>query len=140
MNADNLRSVHLARLSHGRYEAINSRGARIITSTDSEQTFTPVELLLAAIAGCTVIDVDFITSKRAEPTRCEVSMTGEKVRDESGNHLVNLSMTFHVEFPDDEGGRAAAEILPAAIARSHDRLCTVGRTVELGTPVAVTIA
>ena len=29
----------------------------------------------------------------------------------------------------------ATERLPDAIRRSHDRLCTVSRTVELGTPV-----
>ena len=49
-------------------------------------------------------------------------------------------MTFDVAFPDDDGGRAAAEVLPDAIARSHDRLCTVSRTVEIGTPVATSVA
>jgi len=104
-----------------------------------EQTFTPVELFLASIAGCAAIDVDFITSKRAEPIRFEVSMTGNSVRDEQGNHLVNLAMTFDIAFPDDEGGRAAADVLPEAITRTHDRLCTVSRTVEIGTPVAASL-
>jgi hypothetical protein len=49
-------------------------------------------------------------------------------------------MTFDVAFPDDEGGRAAKEVLPGAIAQSHSRLCTVGRTVEIGTPVAAFVA
>jgi len=69
-----------------------------------------------------------------------VSMTANKVRDEHGNHLVNLAMTFDVAFPDDDGGRAAAGVLPEALARSHDRLCTVSRTIEIGTPVATSIA
>jgi putative redox protein len=30
-------------------------------------------------------------------------------------------------------------VLPLAVQRSHDQLCTVGRTVELGTPIATTI-
>ncbi len=42
---------------------------------------------------------------------------------------------FDVEFPDSEGGRAAADVLEIAIRKSHDRLCTVTRTVELETPV-----
>jgi hypothetical protein len=63
-------------------------------------------------------------------------MTADKVSDEHGHHLVNLVMTFDIEFPDDEAGRAARQILPDAITRTHDRLCTVSRTVELGTPVA----
>jgi putative redox protein len=140
MNDDTTRTVRLTRLGHGRYEAVNVRGGTIELSTDREQTFTPVELFLASIAGCSAIDVDFITSKRAEPVRFEVSMTANKVRDEHGNHLVNLAMSFEVEFPDDDGGRAAANVLPEAIARTHDRLCTVSRTVEIGTPVAVSIA
>jgi putative redox protein len=49
-------------------------------------------------------------------------------------------MTFDVTFADDDGGRAAAAVLPGAIARTHDRLCTVSRTVEIGTPVATAIA
>jgi len=135
MNDDTRRAVSLTRLSKGKYQAVNARGGTIEFSTDREQTFTPVELFLASIAGCAAIDVDFITSKRAEPIRFEVSMTGNSVRDEQGNHLVNLAMTFDIAFPDDEGGRAAADVLPEAITRTHDRLCTVSRTVEIGTPV-----
>jgi putative redox protein len=140
MSDDRLRSVQLTRRAHGHYRATNARGVVIETSPEGETHFTPVELLLAAIAGCTAIDVDFITSKRSEPTRFELSMRADKIRDEGGNHLVDLSLTFRVEFPDDEAGRAAAAVLPSAVQRSHDRLCTVSRTVELGTPVDVTIA
>jgi len=135
MNDDTRRAVSLTRLSKGKYQAVNARGGTIEFSTDREQTFTPVELFLASIAGCAAIDVDFITAKRAEPIRFEVSMTGNSIRDEQGNHLVNLAMTFDIAFPDDEGGRAAADVLPEAITRTHDRLCTVSRTVEIGTPV-----
>jgi putative redox protein len=140
MNEDTTRAVSLTRLSHGRYEAVNARGGKIEFSTDREQTFTPVELFLASIAGCSAIDVDFITSKRSEPVRFEMSMTANKVLDEHGHHLVNLAMTFDIAFPDDDAGRAATEVLPDAITRTHDRLCTVSRTVEIGTPVAASIA
>jgi hypothetical protein len=27
-------------------------------------------------------------------------------------------------------------VLPDVVRKSHDRLCTVGRTIELGTPIA----
>jgi hypothetical protein len=29
--------------------------------------------------------------------------------------------------------------LPDVVNKSHDRLCTVGRTIELGTPIATVI-
>ena len=106
----------------------------VVGQGGADESFSPVELLLVAIAGCGAIDVDFITAKRAEPTRFDVRMTGDKIRDEQGNRMTNLRLTFDVEFPDDEAGRAAYDVLPRAVQQSHDRLCTVSRTVEVGTP------
>jgi uncharacterized OsmC-like protein len=141
MSDDTLRSIDLTRLAKGRYEATNSRGGRLVLSQGgTDDSFSPVELLLVAIAGCGAIDVDFITSKRAEPTRLGVRMTGDKIRDEQGNRLTNLRLSFDVEFPDTEDGRAAYDVLPRAVQQSHDRLCTVSRTVEVGTPVEAVIS
>ena len=47
----------------------------------------------------------------------------------------DLRVEFTVTFPEGEDGDQARERLPGAIARSHDRLCTVSRTVERGTPI-----
>ena len=136
MSDDSLRSIEMTRLEKGRYEATNTRGGRLVLGQGgTDEAFSPVELLLVAIAGCGAIDVDFITAKRAEPTRFDVRMRGDKIRDEQGNRMTNLVLTFDVEFPDDEAGRAAYDVLPRAVRQSHDRLCTVSRTVELGTPV-----
>ena len=140
MTDESRRSVGVTRLGPGQYEATNERGGRLVFGRgDDDDAFTPVELLLAAIAGCSAIDVDLITSKRAEPTRFEARIDAEKIRDEHGNRLRDLVLTFSVEFPDDEAGAAAVAVLPRALRQSHDRLCTVSRTVELGTPVAAII-
>jgi putative redox protein len=137
MSEETLRAVDLTRLEKGRYEASNARGGRLVFGTGDDDTFTPVELLLASIAGCSAADIDFITSKRSEPTRFNVRMTGDKTRDDQGNRMTNLVVSFDVGFPDDEGGKAAMDVLPRAAQRSHDQLCTVSRTVEVGTPVTV---
>ena len=129
------RSVRLERVQTGRYTAINARGGQISVSTGDDTNFTPVELLLVAMGGCTAADVDFLTSRRAEPDRFEVLVDAEKVRDEHGNHLTDLVMTFRVSFPDGEAGDQARTVLPDAVQKSHDRLCTVSRTIELGTPI-----
>jgi putative redox protein len=140
MTEERLRTVGLTRLGTGQYEATNARGGTLVFGRGGEEdAFTPVELLLTAIAGCSAIDVDLITSKRAEPSRFEVRMRADKIRDEHGNRLTDLVLTFDVAFDDDEGGRAAAAVLPRAVQQSHDRLCTVSRTVEVGTPVDVRI-
>jgi putative redox protein len=133
------RSVRLERVQTGRYTAVNARGGQISVSSGDGTDFTPVELLLVAMGGCTAADVDFITARRAEPDHFEVLVDAEKVRDEHGNHLTDLVMTFRVTFPDGEAGEAARVMLPDAVKKSHDRLCTVSRTIELGTPIATRI-
>jgi putative redox protein len=130
--------VSLRRTARGKLVVTNQRGGELaIGAADSD--FTPVELLLAAIAGCSALDVDALTSRRAEPESFEVRVSGDKVRDETGNHMTNLRVTFHAVFPDGEAGDAAREVLPDMVARSHDRLCTVTRTVERATPVETII-
>lgn len=132
------RAVSLARTRLGRYEVTNERGGTISIGGGDDAEFTPVELLLTAIAGCTAVDVDYITSRRAEPVEFVVASSGEKVRtDEEGNHMRDLEVVFRVRFDAGEEGDRARRMLPRAIERSHARLCTVSRAVELGTPVSM---
>ncbi len=49
--------------------------------------------------------------------------------------MTDIVVTFRIAFPSGADGDAARTVLPEAVQRSHDRLCTVGRTVELGTPI-----
>lgn len=134
--ADPHRSVELTKIGVDRYKATNARGGETFFGRGGEDPdFTPVEMLLAALAGCSAIDVDMITRKRASAETFRVAAGGDKVRDEDGNHLVNLSLTFEVVFPEGEAGDAARKVLPDAIAKSRDRLCTVSRTLQLGEPV-----
>ncbi|HZL75389.1 MAG TPA: OsmC family protein [Propionibacteriaceae bacterium] len=128
-------TVNLSRLSQHHFEATNSRGGTVSFGRKWTGEFTPVELLLAAIAGCTAMDVDAITVKRSEPVRFQVSCSGHTTKSAHGNHVIDIQVDFDVEFPDGEEGRAAEDVLPKAIRKSHDRLCTVTRTVELPTPV-----
>jgi putative redox protein len=132
---DTLRNVDLTRIGHARYKATNWRGGVLPIGSGDDPDFTPVELLLAAIAGCAAIDVDFITSKRSEPASFDVQVSGDKIRDDNGNHMTNLRVAFDVTFPEGEAGDAARGVLQSAIEKSRDRICTVSRTVALPTPV-----
>jgi len=138
MSDDTLRTVEIERLSLGRYRATNVRGGTLTIGGRDDTEFTPVELLLAALGGCGAADVDYIPANRAEPESFRVTVTGDKIRDDDGNRLTNLAVTFRITFPADAD--AAREALPRAVAQSHDRLCTVSRTVQLGTPVEDRIA
>jgi putative redox protein len=134
------RRVTLERLETGVYRATNPRGAQLTFGSMDDEGFSPVELLLAAIGGCSAVDVDVVTGRRAEPDRFEVVVEAEKVRDDVGNILRDLRMTFHVAFPEGADGDKARDMLPRAARTSHDRTCTVSRTVEAGTPIVVDIA
>ena len=140
MSRDNPhRSVRVERTSAGRFTIHNERGGRLTIGKGEDDDFTPTELLLAAIGGCTAIDVDIFTTRRAEPERFEVVAERDKIRDGGGNRMTDLSVTFSLAFPGGEGGDRARDLVPDAVQKSHDRLCTVSRTVELGTPVATRI-
>jgi putative redox protein len=139
MPADTHRTVTITRMSAGRYAAVNGRGGTLEFGTGDVEDFTPVELLLTAIGGCTAADVDIFTTRRAEPESFVVQVDGEKSKDGGGNRMEELSVTFRLKFPEGQGGDAARALLPEVVQRSHDRLCTVSRTVELGTPVVTRI-
>jgi putative redox protein len=132
---DTLRTVTVDRVGTGRYRATNARGGSLEFGSGDDADFTPVELLLAALGGCTAIDADVATSRHAQPLRFQVAVRGDKIADEEGNRMENLAVTFRVEFPEGPEGDRARAILPRAIRLSHERLCTVSRTIERGTPV-----
>ncbi|TWD84169.1 putative OsmC-like protein [Kribbella amoyensis] len=135
---DTLRQVRFERTANSKYLVHNVRGGTMTVGSGGpdDTDFTPVELLLAAIGACSAIDVDVVVSRRAEPAEFGAVVTGDKIRDpEEGNRMENLKVEFTIRFPEGEDGDKAREALPRAVKMSHDRLCTVSRTVELGTPV-----
>jgi uncharacterized OsmC-like protein len=127
------------RIANGRYTATSAGGAQLTFGTGGGSEFSPVELLMAALGGCTAIDVDILTSRRAEPEAFKVVVDAEKVRDDGGNHLTDIEVRFRLRFPATAQGDAAREILPDVVRKSHDRLCTVSRTIELGTPISTRV-
>jgi putative redox protein len=136
---DTERSVELTRTGPSRYRATNVRGTTLEIGDGSDADFTPVELLLVALAGCTALTVDPLVSRRAEPQTFDVHTRADKIRDELGNHLVDILMRFDVAFPEGEAGDRARALLPDAIAKAEDRLCTVSRTLAIGAQAEVQI-
>jgi uncharacterized OsmC-like protein len=129
------RSVDLHQIGEHRWMATNNRGGGVSIGAGEDPDFTPVELLLAALVGCGAADLDYITGKRAPFETFQARAEGHKIRDDGGSHLVRLTVTFDVTFPEGEGGDAARAVLDRTVEQIQDRLCTVGRTVTLGDPV-----
>jgi len=136
LGPETLRTVDLTIMGEKRFKATNLRGGVLPIGPGDDPDFTPVELLLAALAGCGAIDLEWVTDKRAPFASFAARAEGHKVRDEQGSHLVNLSVTLDVTFPEGEGGDQAREVVPRTLKQIEERLCTVGRTVALGEPVA----
>ncbi len=133
--SDSWRGVRVTRTGPGRFEATNRRGGVLPIGDGDDTDFTPVETFLASLAACAASNVDAITSRRASPTSFTISGEGHKVRDDDGNHLVGLQVIVDITFPEGPDGDQAREMLPRAVQQTHDRICTVSRTVALGEPV-----
>lgn len=136
MDTDTERSVTVTRESEGVYVATNAAGATIRFGHNEPNGFSSVELLLAAVAGCSGTDVDMMTSRRAEPTRFAITSRADKVKDDGGGAILrDIRVTFDLEFPEgDDGDKARARVAPA-LQSAHEKTCTVSRTIEQGVPV-----
>lgn len=136
--SDGHRSIELTQIGPGRFKATNDRGGETFMGGGGDDPdFTPVELLLAAIAGCTAANVEPVTSRRSPSTRFSITSSGEKVRDDEGSRLSDLTLRLDIAFPEGPEGDAAREILPRTVQQTLERLCTVSRTVERGTPITL---
>jgi uncharacterized OsmC-like protein len=133
------RWVTLRRLEEGVYLARNPRGAELRFGSMAGDAFSPVELLLAAIAGCSAVDVDVVTGRRSQADAFGARVDAHVERDDDGSRLRDVTLTFSVRFPEGPDGDAARAILPRVVQTSHDRTCTVSRSLEIGTPVTVRV-
>ncbi|PRA06230.1 oxidoreductase [Arthrobacter sp. MYb229] len=138
-NTRSLRKVSIERLASRRYQATSTESGASIEFGQGEGLLSPVELLLAAIAGCSSIDVDAATTRHAEPEKFEVTATGYKVEAGGASQMEDIDMSFNLKFPDTVEGRKAAGMVQRIVKLSHDKYCTVSRTVELGSKVTSTI-
>jgi putative redox protein len=140
MSAADHRQVSIERVSEGVYLARNARGLELRFGSNDPDGFSPVELFMASIAGCTAVDVDVVTGRRAEPESFVARVDADYHRDDAGNSLRDIVLTFSVRFPEGPEGDAARAILPRIVQTSHDKTCTVSRTIEAGTPVRAVVA
>ena len=124
---DNYRQTKIERIDRLRYRAYGANG---------EGLLTPVELLLAAIAGCSSVDVDAGTSRRSTPEVFEVLASALRLNEDGAVRLDDVEVDFDVRFPEDEQGAKAQKMVDRLIQLSEQKDCTVSRTVEHPTNVS----
>ncbi|WP_313812693.1 OsmC family protein [Glutamicibacter sp.] len=134
-NTRALREVKVERTESRKYLATSLDSGASIEFGQGEGLLSPVELLLAAIAGCSSIDVDVATTRKSEPEKFEVAASGYKLTEDGASRMEDIHLGFDLKFPDTEEGRKAASMVERIVKLSHDKYCTVSRTVELGAKV-----
>lgn len=130
------RAVAVTRKGLHHYVATSRATGASIEFGRGDGLLTPVELLLAAIAGCTGYDLDGPATRRSEPKTFEADVDARALKDDAGaQHLEDITVTWRLRYPDSDGGRQAQQMIPRLLRQSHDRLCTVSITIERGTPI-----
>lgn len=113
-----------------RFVASDDKGHSVVMDVAKEHggegsAFSPMQLLLAALGGCTGIDVVGIMRKeRQEPTSLEILVSGERVAEHP-----RVYSKVHVEYRlKGEGLKEKA--VQRAIELSEDTYCSVGATIK----------
>lgn len=129
--------LRVERESTRRYVGLSSRGARVeIGSADVNGVFTPGELLKIALGACTAMASDFTVSRRlGEDYDATVHISGDA--DRESERYPRLEELYELDMSEIDA--ATAERLVAMIRRSVDKACTVGRTLQAGTEIALEI-
>jgi uncharacterized OsmC-like protein len=124
--------IKVERTEDGRYIATNERGAMIELSGDGTGPhFSPVELLLVAVAGCNIVTTEPLTAQRGHRmTKLVAGATSEKIE---RNKLGPVTLSYSVELP--EGDAEAEKVFRDVAERVEERHCTVSRSLREGTPV-----
>ncbi len=127
-------NIDVTRVDKTHYRAQSPSGATVDFG-QGEGLMTPTELLLAAIAGCSSVDVDVVTSRRSEPEVFDVHVEGDRVNEDGASRFATVRLNFDVRFPEDEQGQKAQSMVERLLKISKEKDCTVSRTVEHPTNV-----
>jgi len=112
-----------------RFVASDDKGHSIVMDTSKEHggegsAFTPMQLLLVALGGCTGMDVvDILLKQRQKLTGFEIVVSGERVTE-----YPRVYSKVHVEYKL-KGENLREKAVNTAIQLSEDKYCSVGATI-----------
>ncbi|GAA2813211.1 OsmC family protein [Saccharopolyspora taberi] len=131
--------VEIDRTGKHTFTATNGRGGEVTIGRDgAPDAFTPGELLLAAIAGCSAVTSENLLVRRlGEEAKLRVHADRSKAP-EDPNKFSEVQVTFDVDLGGIEDADERARLVDA-VERAIERLCTVSRSVEEGTPITLTL-
>ncbi len=131
--------VEIRRDGSHRFTARNDRGGEVaIGRDDAPEAFTPGELLLAAIAGCSAVTTENLLVRRIGED-AELAVHADRDKDPEDPHkFSSVRVSFDVDLTEIQDDTERDRIVDAA-ERAVARFCTVSRSVEEGTPIHLSI-
>lgn len=99
---------------------IEDRSLQLDSSEKMEHAFTPMELFLLALAGCTAMDVQWILERqRQKIDRFEIKVHGKR-RDDDPRYYESIDLEYIFA-----GDAVRKDIVERAIRLSQDKYCSV---------------
>ena len=117
--------IEIERVGDHEFVATNGRGASVrIGRKGQEGSFSPVELLAAAVAGCAVVTSETLVLRRTGGD--QLTAQADAVQSESGNEVISIPVTLSYDLSavDDP------EALDDLVRRAVEQFCTVTRTLK----------
>ena len=115
------------------YSAENKSGAVVLMGKDKDGQpgLSPMEMLLAGLAGCTGMDIiDILRKKRQLPTEFKIMVRG--------NQKIDTYPKVYTEFQVEYllwGENLVAKDVEQAIQLSEEKYCSVGGTLAKAGPI-----
>ncbi|MGW1148351.1 OsmC family protein [Streptomyces sp. NPDC002454] len=127
--------IETVRNDYRDWTARNDRGAEVrIGAADDpsvQPSFTPVELLLAALGGCGGLVVDR-TARTVPHPDLRITVESRSLPEDDGR-VGAVRVTYEMALP--EGDDRAFDVFARGVRLTHEKYCTVSRTVEHGARV-----
>jgi uncharacterized OsmC-like protein len=117
--------INLERVGEHEFVASNGRGASVrIGRKGQEGSFSPVELLVAAAAGCAVVTSETLILRRTGGD--QLTAEADAVQSESGNEVISIPVTLSYDLSEVDD----PEALEIVVRRAVEQFCTVTRTLK----------
>ncbi|MFC6092749.1 OsmC family protein [Saccharothrix lopnurensis] len=129
-------NVEVRRVGRHDFVAENDRGASVrLGRSGAEGAFSPVELLLAAAAGCAVVTAETLVTRRVGEGG--LVARARDVRPEGAHELdaIPITLDYDTSALDDEQLAALDQV----VRRAVEQLCTVTRTLKKAPPAPLTL-
>lgn len=127
--------VVLHQLSGHRFLGVNEQGDKVLVDGDQPSTgMRPMELLLAALAGCTAYDVVDIMNKKRQPlSTYRIETVGERA-EEHPRRYTHIVVTHYASGPN-----VNYDALLQAATLSHEKYCSVSASLNMPIELKVVV-